>query len=88
MSDNLWNTPEALAYFEHEYACAIKGALEKLAKACARGGPMDKMTDLEYDVYGVLHDNLGAENYQIFFDLLFAAPLVREFLEKRETGKL
>jgi len=88
MSENPWNTPEAVAYFESEYAFAIKNAKPALVKACAQGGALEKMCGLPYALYGELNTELGAENSQALFDLIMAAPMVREFLEKGETGKL
>ena len=88
MSDNPWNTPEALAYFQSEYDHAIEQAKAKLAKACAWDGPLHQMGKLPGELLDEIADKLGTENYRTLVDLIFVAPLVREFLDAGETGKL
>ena len=88
MNENPWNTPEAIAYFQSEYDHAIKKAKEALANACAWNGPLHQMGKLPGELLDEVADQLGADNYRLLVDLIISAPLVKEFLDAGETGKL
>jgi hypothetical protein len=88
MSKDDWNSPEALAFFQNEYDHAIKNAKATLAKACAQGGVLEQMGELPHALTGALRDHLGDAFYYSLEDLIIAVPMVREFLDAGETGKL
>jgi hypothetical protein len=84
MSDNIWNTPEALAYFQSEWDHAILEAKARLIKACEQGGVLEQMQKLPHALSGALRDHLGDAYYQSLEELIFGAPMAWEFLNKGE----
>ena len=78
-----WNSPEAIAFFENEWDHAIKGAKETLIKACERGGVLEQMGKLPDWLTGALRAHLG-DAYDSLEDLVFAAPIIWEFVHKGE----
>jgi hypothetical protein len=80
MTGNPWTTPEAEAYFESEWQNALKQAEEAVDKAfgCEKiwSGLSDWLKNEPEKVAGYV----GADNYKLFADFLYAKPLLPRLL--------
>jgi hypothetical protein len=76
------NSPEAIAFHEREWQHRVKQANVTLAQACRCDNLWDGLYNWFWVNPNAVINAIGAENCQLFLNLVTTAPLLREEMAK------